>query len=271
MKHPDAYNKTVRMPATIIFCDIVGFTNTVETLDGDLVALKHHLEEAMNAVTNVHKSYDLIIDKFIGDAIMSFRGGDLVDGTPGEHAYRVVRATLDGIEALTKLENPYFKKMKIGGASSEAALIGAFGTSSRISYTILGDRVNLAARLEAAVGQCGTQNLFCARTQALTRDRDDIVWRRFGKLQVQGKTEALDIYEAFSSASLPDSSWIELYADALAKYESGDFTEAKRGFEATDAAREGGDIPAQRFVSQCSRLIDEGAPQGWRPVFKTSK
>ena len=271
MKHPESYDKTVRMPATIIFCDIVGFTSTVEVLDGDLVSLKHHLEKAMDAVTQIHKGYDLIIDKFIGDAVMSFRGGDLVDGDPADHAWRVVRAALDGMEALAKLDNPYFTRMKIGGASSEASLIGAFGTSSRLSYTILGDRVNLAARLEAAVGQCGTGNLFCARTQDLTKNRDDIIWRRVGKLQVQGKIEALDIYEAFLASSLPDTSWMDLYADALEKYERGAFVEAKQGFEATTHAREGGDLPAQRFMSQCSQLIEHGLPDGWKPVFKTSK
>ncbi len=271
MKHPESYDRTVRAPATVIFCDIKGFTSTVERLGGDLVTLKHHLERAMDVVTAVHRRYDLIIDKFIGDAIMSFRGGDLVSGGAPEHAWRVVRATLDGIQALEDLDDPYFKEMKIGGASSEVALIGAFGTSSRLSYTILGDRVNLAARLEGAVSQCGTRNLFCALTVELTRDRQDIVWRRFGRLRVQGKSEALDIYEAFAPERLGDRAWIDLYHAALDAFEGSRFEEARAGFEGVDAARPEGDPPSRRYIERCARLIEQGSPAGWEPVFQTEK
>ena len=67
LSDPGVYRRTSRQPASVIFCDIVGFTQTVEKLDGDLDALKAHLERSLNAVTDEHLRYDLIIDKFIGE------------------------------------------------------------------------------------------------------------------------------------------------------------------------------------------------------------
>jgi len=215
LAHPDAYDRTVRMPATVVFCDIEGFTSTVERIGNDLDALKHHLERAMEVVVAVHRDQDLIVDKFIGDAIMSFRGGDLVEGDPAEHAYRVARATVDATAALDAHDNPYFHKMRVGGASSDHALIGTFGTSARLSYTILGDRVNLAARLEAACKATKTRNLFCERTWSLTQGRDDLAWRRVGRIRVQGKRETLAVFEALDAA-LPDlDTWLPRFHDCL--------------------------------------------------------
>ena len=146
--------------------------------------------------------HDLIIDKFIGDAIMSFRGGPLVTGDLSEHAYRVVRASLDASRALAELGDPYFHSMKVGGATAPDCLIGAFGTSTRLSYTILGDGVNLAARLEPASGQCGTANLFCEATYKACSGRSGLVWRRWGQIRVPGKAKPLHVYEAFDAGIL---------------------------------------------------------------------
>ena len=131
--------------------------------------------------------------------------------------------------------------------------------------------MNLAARLEAAVSQCGTQNLFCSRTFDLTRDKDDIIWRRFGRLQVSGKTEALDIYEAFSTSQILDREWIDLYHKALEIYERGAFEDALAAFELVNKTRDGGDPPSLHFSQLCQQLIAEGKPEDWQPIFKTSK
>ena len=155
MKDPSTYHKTVRMPATIVFCDIQGFTSSVEQLGGDLQALKMNLEQALGAIVRCHIRHDLIVDKYIGDAVMSFRGGNLVDGTPYDHAYRVVRAAIESTQAIHALNNPYFNNVRIGGASSEQSLIGAFGTPERLSYTILGDRVNWRHGSKACASKVG--------------------------------------------------------------------------------------------------------------------
>lgn len=271
MLHPESYNETVMMPASIIFCDIKNFTTTVEAMSNNLSALKQNLELIMTAVTEVHSKYDLIIDKFIGDAIMSFKGGDLVTGTPEENAWSIVKAGLESLKTIRRMGNPYFRDMKVGGASTDSAMIGAFGTPSRLSYTILGDRVNLAARLESAVKQCGTDNLFCDRTYELLQGHPDFVWRRFGRIHVEGKNESLHIYEAFDANEIHDTRWIDHYHDALALFEKRDFAAANEGFLRSSKLREGGDTPSQLYSKICLQMINTPPEKDWTPIFITFK
>lgn len=271
MKHPDACGTVVRMPATIVFSDIYGFTKTVEKLGGDLEQLKKHLERVMDVVVEVHRKYDLIVDKFIGDAVMSFRGGNLVDGTPEEHAYRVVRASLDSLKAVRDLNDPYFPRMKVGGASNPDCLIGAFGTSKRLSYTVLGDGVNLAARLEPASGKCGTQNFFSEMTYQLTKNRPDILWRHFGTVRVEGKERTVKVHEALDPTDTPDRRWISLFSEALKAYEGKDFAVAKRLFEETGKSRAGGDEPSLLYIRLCEEWIQHGVGEDWTPAVQTRK
>lgn len=269
--HPKAYYDTVKMPATIIFCDIKNFTSIVETLDNDLRALKMHLEAVLGAVTEVHRKYDLIIDKFIGDAIMSFRGGNLVDGTPQEHAWRIVKAALESRKAVQAINDTYFKDIKIGVASSSNALIGAFGTPTRLSYTILGSDVNLAARLESAVKQCKTENLICDKTYELLKNSADFLWRRFGKICVAGKSESFDVYEAFEPNDFEDISWIAAYHKGIAEYEKRRFEQAHLDFSNAFNLRPGGDPPSLLFMSLCMENLEVPPDEFWIPVRMISK
>jgi len=269
MEKPEDYDRTVSAPATIVFCDLRGFTSAVEALGDDLDELKTHLEDAMDAVVCVHQKYDLIVDKFIGDCVMSFRGGDLVQGDPAEHAYRVVRASVEAPRALTALDDPHFKHIRVGGASADDCLVGTFGTSTRLSYTVLGDRVNLAARLEGAGKPLGVANLFCGRTRELTEDREDLVWRTVGSLRAEGKTEAVPIHEAFLAEDPLD--WLAGYEAALSAYEAGEFQTAREGFHATDAARPEGDGPSRFYLALCETAIREPVPEHWTPTLALKK
>lgn len=271
MLYPEAYTHTVMMPASIIFCDIKNFTSTAELISNDLNALKKNLEMVMTAVTEIHSKYDLIIDKFIGDAIMSFRGGDLVTGDPQKNAWCIVKAGLESLKTIRKMNNPYFKDMKIGGASADNVMIGAFGTPNRLSYTILGDRVNLAARLESAVKQCGTDNLFCDKTYALLSESPDFIWRRFGRVQVEGKNESLDIYEAFDVEDVQEHKWIQEFHLALDNFEKKRFQEAFDGFMLASRMRPGGDVPSRLYCDYCQELIANPPNDNWLPVYITFK
>jgi class 3 adenylate cyclase len=269
--NPQAYKKTIRAEATVIFCDIRGFTQTVELLNGDLDTLKSHLEQSLEVVTSVHSHYDLIIDKFIGDAVMSFRGGNLVEGTAAEHAYRVVKASLETEKALAKLGNSYFNQIKIGGASCDRALIGVFGTSTRLTYTILGDRVNLAARLEAAVSQCGTHNLFCERTMELTKNQADFVWRYVGLLNIQGKQEYIKAYEVFDRQSQTNWQWIEQFHKALEAYQNAKLSKALQGFIEVDRNLNG-DHLSQHYQDLCHKYLRQNISiDRWTGYFETHK
>ncbi len=269
LEDPDSYDRTVSGPATIIFCDIAGFTTAVETLGDDTDTLKKHLEAAMDAIVEAHIEQDMIVDKFIGDAVMSFRGGEHVNGTAEEHAARVVLGALAGARALREQNNPMFKSVKTGGASAVDALIGTFGTQRRLAYTILGDRVNLAARLEGACSKVGANNLFCARTKQLTEGVKQITWRRIGYLSVTGKQEHIEAFEAYEAGV--DVSWVGDFEAAVSLFESSDFKRALAAFEAVDAKRTHGDGPSRTYIAACRQFMTEGTSEDWRPVLVTRK
>lgn len=270
LTNPGAYHDKHRGHATILFMDFVGFTKTAERLGADVQTLSDHLERAMDCVVERLIAHDLIIDKFIGDGIMAFRGGPLVTGDAGEHARRVVRAALDGRRALVALNDPYFPAIKIGGASAEV-LIGAFGTSRRLSYTVLGDGVNLAARLEPASGQCHTDTLFCDATRRLCGDDPSIVWRTWGHVRVKGKADPQLVHEAFDPRDVGDRSFIRLYAEGIAAWKARDVASARELFRQADAARPGGDPPSRVHLGWCAELEAHDAPRAFEPVLTVSK
>jgi adenylate cyclase len=266
-----AYTRKCRMPATVMFMDFVGFTRTCETLAHDPDLLSKHLEAAMDRVVGELTRHDMIIDKFIGDAVMSFRGGPLVQGTASDHARCAVHAALDSVAAVASLSDLYFHKVKIGGASDLDCLIGAFGTSARLTYTILGDGVNLAARLEPASAQCGTQNLFDEATHQLCAGYEAFLWRRWGRIKVAGKAESIQVYEAFDSQRVNDHAFIHSFHLALDAFEHHDFYRAHDLFRLADSERPGGDEPSRFYARHAEAILLSGRPVGWEPVFEMHK
>lgn len=271
IRSPMVYDQTSLSPASVVFCDLTGFTASVEGLKGDLDTLKKHLEKTLDAIVLEHRRHDLIVDKLIGDAVMSFRGGMLVEGDPPGHAYLVVRATLDGMHAVEKLADPYFPSIKAGGATGDQCLIGSFGTSTRLSYTILGDAVNLASRLEQAAGACGVGNLFCEQTYVFTRDREDLLWRRFGKIRVKGKAEPLWVYEAFDRSTFSDLQWLECFHRGLERHLDAAFTEAAALFAEADGSRPGGDLAAQKYHKRSLALAASDPGPSWTGEWNIKK
>jgi class 3 adenylate cyclase len=259
LHHPEAYKERHRAPATVLFIDFVGFSATSEKLRNEVKTLAEHLELVMDAVVERLVEHDLIIDKFIGDAVMAFRGGPLVNGDAADHARRVVRAALEAAGVLADINDPYFAHVKIGCASDDECMIGAFGTSKRLSYTVLGDGVNLAARLEPASGQCGAQALFCDETRRLCGDMPGIAWRRWGTIRVKGKAEPQIVWEAFDTSRIRDISFIRPYEEARGAFERGEIEAARSLFISADAARSGGDKPSRLHSDWCDDLIAKDA------------
>jgi adenylate cyclase len=238
----------------VVFLDFVGFSSTAEKLKDDVQGLAHHLELAMDVIVERLVAHDLIVDKFIGDAVMAFRGGPLVTGEAKDHAIRVVRAALEAAGALRDLQDPYFAKVKIGGASDEC-LIGAFGTTRRLSYTALGDGVNLAARLEPASAQCGAQALFCDATRRLCGELPGIRWRRWGTIRVKGKAEPQIVWEALDESRIPDLQFVPAYERARQVFELEGPAAARPLFVQADGQRPGGDPPSQIHIRWCEELL----------------
>ena len=189
-------NESIDMPATIIFTDLIGFTSIVEDLNGDHKKLRNYLQKSLGIICNEHLKNNLIIDKFMGDCVMSFKGGNLVNDSPEEHAFSVVMPSLNSKLQLRNSNLEYFNNARIGVASTDSALIGSFGTENRLTYTVLGDAVNLASRLESASKHLGVENLFCEKTMKLTNNYCEIILREVGVIIVEGKRHPIKGFEA---------------------------------------------------------------------------
>ena len=270
LSNPNLMDETIEMPATIIFCDLNDFTSVVEELDGNHEKLQGYLQESLGIICEEHSKQDLIIDKFMGDCVMSFKGGNLVNGTPAEHASSVVIASLNSKSVLNKSKLSYFNDVQIGGASTDSALIGAFGTEKRLSYTVLGDAVNLASRLESASKQCGVSNLFCEKTKELTDGNKYFIWREVGYLLVTGRKQVVKVFEALEK-NKDNQNLINSFHHALSEYKLKNVKKAKNLFEKTSNLVQSRDKLSEKYIQNCNSLLKNGIPSDWKPTIVVSK
>jgi adenylate cyclase len=179
--------------ATIFFCDIVDFTAIAERMTP--VELVQHLGEYMQALSAEVVAACGTVDKYIGDAIMAFWGAPATDP---DHAALACRAAVGCQQRLEKLRaqwreagKPLFEA-RIGIHTGEV-VVGNIGSEARLNYTVIGDAVNLASRLEGLNKHYGTRILI---TESTFREaQDEIIARPVDYVSVKGKTERVLVYE----------------------------------------------------------------------------
>jgi len=188
---------------TLMFSDIQGFTALAERLSPERLAW--HLGSYLEVMTRVLTQHGATIDKYIGDAVMAFWNAP----SPLErHALAACRAVLACQRELARLYAspewgdvpPLVTRFGLHRAS---VLVGHFGAPTRLSYTALGDGVNLAARLESACKQYGVTVLVSGSVHA--EAADELAFRPLGSLTVRGKSQAVDTYELLGQRPLAAS------------------------------------------------------------------
>lgn len=182
-----------RKQLTILFCDIRGFTPFTEELYAEQVAV--YLNQYFNEMVKVILKNNGTIDKFMGDAVMAFFGAPVDDE---EHAMNAIKAALEMQKALNTLNEKWVKtgkkQLDIGiGINTGSVLVGNFGSENLMDYTVIGDPVNLASRLESLNKQEATNILISAFTYQLVKDRVKV--NIIGPRQVKGKSESVVVYE----------------------------------------------------------------------------
>jgi len=208
------------------------------------------------------------IDKFIGDAVMAFWGAPMPQN---DHALRCCRAALACRGALenSRLTDDQGQPLQIRiGINSGRMLVGNIGSELRLNYTVIGDAVNVASRLESANKQYLTQILIGAETKRLVNDV--MITREIDHIAVYGKTEGLAVYELIGS--LEDANddksrpaWIAHYEEGLLNYRNRNFASAIICFEAALRDRPH-DRPAVLMLDRCRLLEQSGVDEKWRPV-----
>jgi adenylate cyclase len=186
-----------RREVTVLFCDVRGFTPLSERLSPEeVVSLLNDFYTLMIETTF---QYDGTLDKFMGDAVMAIFGAPIAHVDHSERAIRTALAMQQGIVGLNRRREEQGKEgVSIGiGVSAGEAVAGTVGTEDRMEYTVIGDSVNLAARLEsnAKPGQI----LISHRTWEKVSDVFEV--RALGEIKVKGKEEQVTVYEVLDVAS----------------------------------------------------------------------
>jgi len=178
---------------TILFSDVRNFTTLSEQADPmELIAL---LNEYLEAMTEIIFKYDGIVDKFIGDGILAYWGAF----TPGSnHALLAARASLEMLERLEQLNQHWAargrKQIAIGiGLNTGEVVFGNVGSGKKVEFTVIGDPVNLASRLEGLNKEFKTSIIISEFTRALLGDAASV--RSLGGVKVKGKTVETAVFE----------------------------------------------------------------------------
>ena len=199
LKDPDRLNlggETREM--TVLFCDLRGFTTLAHAMDPQ--ALVSLLNEFMTAMTQVIFRHDGVLDKYIGDAIMAFWNAPMEQP---DHARRACAAALDMIGTLRELHADWERrgvpKLELGiGINTGAMVVGNMGSRERLAYTVLGDTVNVASRLEGLSKEYGTRVVIGDATRAAAGD--SFAYRFLDVVKVKGRNEPLSVYELVGRA-----------------------------------------------------------------------
>jgi adenylate cyclase len=224
--------KGVRMPATILFSDIVGFTSLTENADPE--ALVRQLNEYLSRMTAAVFENGGTLDKFIGDAVMAVWGNVRSQGE-AQDTKCAARAALTMRRELKILNDSWFARgvapFAIGiGINQGSVLGGNIGSSEKADPTVIGDAVNLASRLEGLTRTYGTDILLGPTATDFVRDEFHV--RSVARVQVKGKSEPVEISTLIGARgdAMLDPELLrrlETYEEAFQKFRKRQFRDAK--------------------------------------------
>ena len=219
-----------RRELTIFFSDIAGFTTISEHFQNSPEGLVDLLNEYLDEMTNIVLKYDGTLDKYEGDAVMAFWGAPIPQK---DHALRAVYAALDMQRRLSELRPKWKKEGKPElvariGLNTGVCIAGNMGGKDRFDYTVIGDSVNLASRLEGANKQYGSYIMISDFTYKHVKEKIKV--RELDLLQVKGKNEPVRVYEVMGKADMKltdkQKQSLEIYHEGLNLYRQKQWDEA---------------------------------------------
>ena len=258
---------------TALFTDIKSFSTLSEKLPAErLVAV---LNDYLTALSNIILEHKGTIDKYIGDAIVSFFGApvDLED-----HAYQACLTAVRMKKAEQALNEQLSEQGKLPmllhtriGINTGTMVVGNMGTDMKMNYTIMGNDVNLAARLEGVNKVYGSWILISESTWNAAnagKNEGKLLARRLDRVRVVGIEKPVRLYNLVGLKSELDGAYIEcvnVFHNALECYEQKDFVQAKALFQKALALMPD-DGPSSVFAARCDEFIKKGFGQDWDGV-----
>jgi adenylate cyclase len=251
---------------SIMFSDIRSFTTLSEGLSPD--DLVHLLNEYFGAMTEIIFSYQGTLDKYIGDAIMAFWGSPYPQQ---DHAFRSCSCALEMVRGLEKLNvkwrNEGRPPIAVGiGLNTGLVNVGNMGSDRRLAWTVMGDNVNLASRLEGITKQYHSKLVISEATYREVASQ--FVCRELDKIKVKGKNQPVNIYELLDvAAERPKyEALLQQFDHAMAAYRSQDWQEAADRF-AQILTIYPDDGPTQAFLERAEEFIEEAPQTDWDGVY----
>jgi adenylate cyclase len=245
---------------SLLFTDIEGFTTLSEELSPDELAKR--LGAYFEVMAASIQQTEGTIDKFIGDAVMAIWNAPL---PVLNHPEKACEAALRSMEATSRLyQSPEWGARPSWvtrfGLHRDEVMLGHFGAPNRLSYTVIGDGVNLASRLEGLNKQYGTAILASQSIRDASCER--FAFRLVDRVAVKGKTRGILVYELLGPLPRPREERIFRYEKALEAYWGRDFEGAIRELEGSKD-----DPPSRVLEARCRLLRAEPPPPDWDGVF----
>jgi adenylate cyclase len=271
---------------TAYFSDIQSFSTFSEKLPpGKLVEL---MNEYLTACTDIVQAQGGTLDKYIGDAVVAMFGAPIA---LSDHAFRACVATQLVHQKLGELREKWkgegdkwpeivWKMQSRIGLNSGRCIIGNMGSRTRFNYTMMGDDVNLAARMESGAKSWGAYTM-CTETTKLACEKhgaDRVVFRPLGRIVVKGRTQAVPIYEIVGlkeTVTAPTRECIAIFSHALEKYYARDWDAAlalfaqSRELESNVPGKTPGVVsnPSLVYLDITAHYKHEPPPENWDGVY----
>lgn len=254
---------------TVLFTDIKSFTTFSEAHPPQEVVSR--LNEYLGAMVQVIEQHDGTIDKFIGDGIMAYWGAPLAQPDHAKLAIDCIRAINERMKELSSkwLANGVEPFTIRGGLQSGEVVAGNVGLAGKkMEYTVIGDTVNQAARLEGTAKYYGV--IYLVGEETYRRTREICRYRELDKIRVVGKQLPVTIYEPLEGMSMLDVPTAAIFEAALALYRARDWEQARAAFAAVlDVAHE--DKPSKIYVERCGYFMQSPPAADWDGVFNRAE
>jgi adenylate cyclase len=251
---------------TVLFSDIRGFTTLSERMVPEM--LVKFINSYLTPMTQIVFDEGGTLDKYIGDALMAFWGAPL---DQPDHPLRACRAAVRFLAKLEELKLAWrdqnLPEFDIGvGINTGPMIVGNMGSDIRFDYTVMGDSVNLASRLEGTNKEYHTRILMSEATWLPVKDQ--VIARRLGAVRVKGKRKPVRIYElrALGQPSATDGQAIQTFEAAVDAFAEAKFDDAEALFKKTQALWPN-DVPCGRYLEDIAVLKARPPGPGWDGVF----